>query len=594
MATLVEGEKYGLSSTSANYELKSVVHVKLTDSALKTIEDLLKCKDKSKKPSISFNGNQGVINLPARDSNHSKAFQFTVSSLGDTNGLDCVQQTDSKNGKQLVNMGTMSTKLAVHATSDVFRMTKETMKTAQEEWTKVRTQEIKPSGRNIGRKIKRVKRESELKNPIPPTRQEKEREFDLKNRIQEAKRDADIRLMMQQHSVNNSKVNPIQSSAIKTNKTTAVVSPFTNNSSSRKISPSQSPHEVSSTTGGAPSPSYPSSQPVKTTKSAVMAAPLRERIVHLLALRSYKKPELYLRLVKDGLNDADRKEYNTFNLEELAVLNQKDLRYNLSKHVFSEVKIDWPYYTDQERELVKKKLQSLSPVSSPATSHPSPKASPTSSTQVMNCYPNHPPNPAPQVLYDNELSPQPSPKASPTSSTQKRPCELPEQNQPSKKQRISHYRKENRPALTETAENRESTVNGRSHKKENIDDFIDEASSTSETPDYFLKYIAISSGPQRAKYKQDFNTEYQEYRDLHDNVEKVTRKFTELETLMRQTQPGTEEFENLKNRIRQEYKYQKDDHKYMEQKKRFEYLHKKLGHIKRLILEYDNSQVTVS
>lgn len=61
-----------------------------------------------------------------------------------------------------------------------------------------------------------------------------------------------------------------------------------------------------------------------------------------------------------------------------------------------------------------RKLQSLSPVSSPATSHPSPKASPTSSTQVMNCYPNHPPNPAPQVLYDNELSPQPSPKASPT------------------------------------------------------------------------------------------------------------------------------------------------------------------------------------
>jgi hypothetical protein len=53
--------------------------------------------------------------------------------------------------------------------------------------------------------------------------------------------------------------------------------------------------------------------------------------------------------------------------------------------------------------------------------------------------------------------------------SQKRPCELPEQNQPSKKQRISHYRKENRPALTETAENRESTVNGRSHKKENID-----------------------------------------------------------------------------------------------------------------------------
>jgi hypothetical protein len=60
MATLVEGKKYGPSSTSANYELKSVVHVKLTESALKAIKDLLKCKDKSKKPSISFNGNQGA------------------------------------------------------------------------------------------------------------------------------------------------------------------------------------------------------------------------------------------------------------------------------------------------------------------------------------------------------------------------------------------------------------------------------------------------------------------------------------------------------------------------------------------------------
>lgn len=57
------------------------------------------------------------------------------------------------------------------------------------------------------------------------------------------------------------------------------------------------------------------------------------------------------------------------------------------------------------------------------------------------------------------------------------------------------------------------------------------------------KYIAISNGPQRAKYKQDFNAEYQEYRDLHDNVEKVTKKFAELETLMRQAQPGTEEYE---------------------------------------------------
>lgn len=53
---------------------------------------------------------------------------------------------------------------------------------------------------------------------------------------------------------------------------------------------------------------------------------------------------------------------------------------------------------------------------------------------------------------------------------QKRPNEQPEIGQPSKKQRISHYSKENRPALAETAENRDSGVNNdRTYKKENID-----------------------------------------------------------------------------------------------------------------------------
>lgn len=56
----------------------------------------------------------------------------------------------------------------------------------------------------------------------------------------------------------------------------------------------------------------------------------------------------------DGLSDADRKEFSTFNLEDIAVLNQKDSRYTLSKHAFSEVKQDWPFYSEQEKEIVKK------------------------------------------------------------------------------------------------------------------------------------------------------------------------------------------------------------------------------------------------
>jgi len=42
MAALVAGVEYGLSSQDINYENKSLIFVKLTDSALKAIEEHLK------------------------------------------------------------------------------------------------------------------------------------------------------------------------------------------------------------------------------------------------------------------------------------------------------------------------------------------------------------------------------------------------------------------------------------------------------------------------------------------------------------------------------------------------------------------------
>lgn len=41
-------------------------------------------------------------------------------------------------------------------------------------------------------------------------------------------------------------------------------------------------------------------------KSAAQHRPLRERLTHLLALKPYKKPELILRLQKDGLSQVDK------------------------------------------------------------------------------------------------------------------------------------------------------------------------------------------------------------------------------------------------------------------------------------------------
>lgn len=41
-------------------------------------------------------------------------------------------------------------------------------------------------------------------------------------------------------------------------------------------------------------------------KSTVLPRPLRERLVHLLALKPYRKAELLVRLTKDGLSPQDK------------------------------------------------------------------------------------------------------------------------------------------------------------------------------------------------------------------------------------------------------------------------------------------------
>lgn len=56
------------------------------------------------------------------------------------------------------------------------------------------------------------------------------------------------------------------------------------------------------------------------------------------------------------------------------------------------------------------------------------------------------------------------------------------------------------------------------------------------------KYTVISSPEQRQRYKNDFNAEYSEYRDLHARIEGITRQFTVLDNELKQLQQGTEKY----------------------------------------------------
>lgn len=47
---------------------------------------------------------------------------------------------------------------------------------------------------------------------------------------------------------------------------------------------------------------------------------------------------------------------------------------------------------------------------------------------------------------------------------------------------------------------------------------------------------------QRQSYKNDFNAEYNEYRDLHARIERITRRFTQLDSQLKQLSQGSEEY----------------------------------------------------
>lgn len=289
-----------------------------------------------------------------------------------------------------------------------------------------------------------------------------------------------------------------------------------------------------------------------------MSMPYRDRIIHLLAIRPYKKPELIIRLRKDGIREKDKDSLGSI-LSQVAIT--KDNSFTLAKHAYADVRMDWPFYTDDDRDKLKKKLAALAPSPSSSPANRSPDS--PSSVQIKR--------------------PEP----------QKRSIEESTYHQSSKKKRISMYEKTlgKGDNLADSMVSSTTDKSDTSEKKENISDTS--VNSTSDPPDYVKKYSNIQTTDQRQRYKQEFNTEYEEYKQLHYCVEKVCKKFNQFEVLLKKTPKHTQAFEDLKEKITSEYKLQKGDTKYLEQKKRFDYLHRKLAYIKKLILEYDQNHLAI-
>nr|XP_033810878.1 LOW QUALITY PROTEIN: RNA polymerase II elongation factor ELL [Geotrypetes seraphini] len=608
MATLKEERSYGLSCGRVSDGSKiSVFHVKLTDSALKAFESYQSCKASiALKPSIRFQGNQGQITIPRPDcSTELRTFTFYFSNVGKDSpqgSFDCIQQYISSNGDiQLDCLGSIQDKITVCATDDSYQKARESMAQAEEETRSRGAIVIKPGGRYTVKKV-------QVRKPAPG----------VPDAVPSRKRPTPVNL----------------ASAIKKN------------------------------------------------NSGISQRPFKDRIVHLLALKPYKKPELILRLQKDGLSQQD-KDTLDIHLQQMANLSAKDSTYTLKDCLYKDVQKDWPGYTEGDQQSLKRILvrklclpqntagfpADVSPPSPPkdnvnSLSPPQKRPQPaefidplankkprishfTNRTQItfngklnLNGKEASVPPPAVQTagaetvsssshlpVLDTLRSCDPLSDVSNNSGRNGRLCESQEaiekQSHPvpkncpqvtgqncsspcgkpkkkSKKHKEKEKTKERRNEMIHKEEKQNCELiknsvlsNSAPQDSKGLNGMCNNSSvpTSSETPDYLSKYTAISSQEKRQSYKSDFNAEYNEYRDLHARIERITRRFTQLDSQLKQLPQGTEEYKTIHDQILQEYrKIKKTNPNYSQERNRCEFLHNKLAHIKKLIAEYDQHQ----
>ncbi|XP_035230097.1 RNA polymerase II elongation factor ELL-like [Stegodyphus dumicola] len=353
MAALLEGQQYGLSAQDKINSNKSLVFVKLTDSALRSIEEYVKNKgDTISRPTIQFQNSNGVIRLP--QNGNCQTYSFTLSNVeadGPHGSFECLRQTGHRS---LESLGCLDMKMHIHANEDSYENTRVKMAAAEQEHKKSCTKEIKPAGAHLGRKVK-VKRPGLVLSSVKPNSPPTSSLAITKNPVK---------------VVNNGSAG------------------ISNISLPKKPDP-QKFARVASKNKFANSPE-------------LLRQPIRDRIIHILAVRPYKKPELLVRLMNEGIREKDRKGIAAV-ISQVGVL--KGNIYNLANYMWNEVQDNWKFCTQEELDIIRKRKQ-----------------------QILNAN-NENDVPSP----NNQLS---------NSPTQKRPAyEMTGSNQEprSKKQRISHY-----------------------------------------------------------------------------------------------------------------------------------------------------------
>lgn len=559
MEMLASGE-YSLTASNqpqADHR-KSILFVKLTDSAQRALASYLRnqhaCREK---PQIEFAADEGRLLIPTSPPRAAAAeppepcmahFKFDVSSndamQGKQGRFECVQHR--RGGRQLLRYGQLTHRLRIHANEDVYETTKNRMAAIELQQRKNCTVQLdwssstKTTG-HVGRKLK-------LTPKGLPARQD---------------------------------YAPRPASRLETSNMARIKSRPVNNAPPKKINPA----------------------------ACLVRKPLRERIVHLLAVRPHKRPELEAALKRDGIRDCDRAHVvDTL----ISVSTFRDNTYHLAKHAWSDVQDDWPFYAEHERQQTKKnKLQNTT----------SPSSNSDSGVSVTS---NH--------------SPSNQPAAGSPPQAYKRPGYFNGVDGfQTKRQRISHFIRQERsqPAASQEPDDYKTATAAAAKAKSpppptkpsaaaqqsprmtpagtqdacvsstvlGPDEATFEPSlqmafnavanrepaQPYEKPKYMKDYVTITNTEQRSRYKADFSKIFEEYESVHKEVDRVRDLFAQLGESLKTHKKGSKGYAKVENDILTKYYALKSNRKYHDAKRRYEYLHEKLSHIKNLVNEYDDN-----
>jgi len=642
MAVLAEGQALALSSRPNTG--KSVVYVKLTDSALRSLEECARLKSaESGSPTIQFRNGGGVIVVPGKEK--AERFGFSLSKLNEGGSFQCLKATSQGS---LESLGTLRETIRVQANDDVFR------KTIQKQL--------------------QAKVESDSKKTVL-----------LDNNSKDKKKASIPRSLVVKKPVSSSSV-PLSKHYSSAIPSASGQSAFSGPGRGGGVGRPSGPRPPSPHTTNKPGAAAFSRQAVDLKKCHVnnksspsssnpeiMKRSLRDRLIHLLAVKPYKKIELIPRLNKDGMKEKEKK-HLMVTLYEVSTMNNNC--YELKRGEWNNVTEDWPFYTESDlAALRRRKPQNLTPpvsdTGSTSSGHSPSSTNPASPPQITNplkrqsyydqsseakkkrvshfkrtepmssgfsrspysgtsgTSPMLGVGVSPQLNGQHVISPKPHHHHSmdrlelPTTfEDESAPdwAQFHDNDQPPVPVEVrqpSPDRKVNSPSLAPRRSPMVAVSDASGHSynspkrgpartaspaaavgkavwpdSENVDNSKSPQLNLpthyiNTNKDFLTNYTAITNSEQRARYKKDFNMYYNQYIQYHQILDKVRARFTNLQNTLKEAPKDSLEYLNTKRDIVEEYNKNMEDKSYQDARHNFQYLHEKLAYVKKLVHEYD-------